>query len=175
MEKAMPKKSLQFLLVFLISCSWVAAQPDDPTKKLGAFVGKWKTEGAFAGSDNKVSSSLECRWSPQGVFLICDQSVSMAGSIHHQLTAYSYNSKDGNYSYTTVADPGAKPTSGTVEIKGNLWTYTASFENNGKTTQIRITNEFTDPATEVFKVESSTDGGATWKTFLQGVAHKTGD
>lgn len=167
---------LQGLLLFVISCSLAAAQADEPTKKLGVFLGKWKTEGAFTGSDSKVTSSLECRWSPQGAFLICDQSVvATPGGNHHQLTAYSYNSKDGNYSYTTVADPGAKPTSGTVEIKGNVWTYSSSFENNGKTTQIRTTNEFTDPGTEVFKVESSTDGGATWKTFLQGVAHKTGD
>jgi len=170
----MPTKSLPCLLMFLFLCSLASAQADDPTKKLGAFVGKWKTEGAFTGSDNKVTSILECRWSPQGVFLICDQAVSMAGAIHHQLTAYSYNSKDGNYSYTTIADPGAKPTSGTVEIKGNVWTYTSTFENNGKVTQIRTTNEFTDPATEVFMVESSSDGGATWKAVLQGVARKTG-
>ena len=170
----MPTKSLSCLLMFLFLCSPASAQADDSTKKLGAFVGKWKTEGAFTGSDNKVTSTLECRWSPQGVFLICDQAVSMAGAIHHQLTAYSYNSKDGNYSYTTVADPGARPTSGTVEIKGNIWTYTSSFENNGKTTQIRTTNEFTDPATEVFMVESSSDGGVTWKPVMQGVAHKTG-
>jgi hypothetical protein len=62
-----------------------------------------------------------------------------------------------------------------MEIKGNVWTYASSFESNGRVTHIRTTNEFTNPRTEVFKVESSDDGGATWKTMLQGSAHKTGD
>ena len=150
-----------------------AVPADDPAKKLGAFVGKWETEGAFAGGQ-KASTSLECRWSPQGAYLVCDQLVRMAGE-HRQFTVYSYDSKTGNYSYTTLADPGAKPSSGTVEIKGNLWTYNSSFEANSKTTLIRTTNEFTDAKTEMFKVTSSDDGGAHWKTVLEGKAIKVAD
>ncbi|HEX3586387.1 MAG TPA: hypothetical protein VH024_10350 [Candidatus Angelobacter sp.] len=151
-----------------------AAKPaDDPAKKLGAFVGKWETEGAFA-SGQKTSTSLECRWSPQGFYLVCDQLVWMAGE-HRQFTVYSYDSKTGNYSYTTLADPGAKPSSGGITIKGNLWTYESSFEAGGKTTMIRTTNEFIDDKTEVFKVASSDDGGAHWKIALEGKARKIGD
>lgn len=150
-----------------------AMAADDPAKKLGAFVGKWETEGAFA-SGQKTSTSLECRWSPQGFYLVCDQVVRMAGE-HHQFTVYSYDGKTGSYSYTTLADPGAKPSSGGITIKGNLWTYESSFEANGKTTMIRTTNEFTDPKTEVFKVATSEDNGATWKIGLEGKARKVGD
>jgi hypothetical protein len=149
------------------------APADDPTKKLGAFVGKWETEGAFT-SGQKTSTSLECRWSPQGSYLVCDQLVNMAGE-HHQFTVYSYDSKTGNYSYTTLADPGAKPSTGGIVIKGNLWIYDSSFTANGKTTMIRTTNEFTDAKTEVFKVASSEDNGANWKIMLQGMAHKIAD
>ena len=156
------------------SCAAPArAATDDPTKKLGAFVGKWETEGAFT-SGQKTSTSLECRWSPQGSYLVCDQLVNMGGE-HHQFTVYSYDSKTGNYSYTTLADPGAKPSTGGIVIKGNLWTYDSSFTANGKTTMIRTTNEFTDAKTEVFKVASSEDNGANWKVMLQGVAHKIAD
>ena len=151
-----------------------AAPVEDPTKKLGAFVGKWETEGAFT-SGQKTSTTLECRWSPQGSYLVCDQLVNMGGE-HHQFTVYSYDSKSGKYSYVTLADPGAKPTSGGITIKDNLWTYDdSSFTANGKTTMIRTTNEFSDPKTEVFKVASSEDNGATWKIVLQGVARKVGD
>ncbi|HKF22602.1 MAG TPA: hypothetical protein VKE93_13605 [Candidatus Angelobacter sp.] len=170
------RTKLALYLLTILSCSSLAVeQAVDPVKKLGAFVGTWQTAGSFAGSDNKISSTLDCRWSPQGIFLVCDQLVSLpGGGDHHQFTAYSYNSKDNIYSYVTIPDPGGKPTSGKIEIKGNLWTYSSSFENNGKTIQIRTTNEFTDPGTEVFKTESSDDGGVTWKTLLQGTAHKTG-
>jgi hypothetical protein len=149
------------------------SQSDDPTKKLGAFVGKWETEGAFT-NGQKTSTSLECRWSPQGSYLVCDQLVNIGGE-HHQFTVYSYDSKTGNYSYVTLSDPGAKPSTGGIVIKGNLWTYDSSFTANGKTTMIRTTNEFTDARTEVFKVATSEDNGANWKIMLQGVAHKIAD
>ncbi len=152
------------------------SQSDDPTKKLGAFVGEWETEGAFT-SGQKTHTTLECRWSPQGSYLVCDQIVRMgAAGDHRQFTVYSYDSKAGKYSYVTLYDPGAKPTTGGITIKGNLWIYDdSSFTANGKTTVIRTTNEFTDAKIEVFKVVSSEDNGATWKVVLQGVAHKIAD
>jgi hypothetical protein len=161
-------------LLTLVTSGLAVPQADDPARKLGAFLGKWQTEASFTGSDVKISSTLECHWSPQSSYLICEQLIKAPDGDHHQLTVYSFNSKDGNYSYSTIGDPGAKPTSGTVEIRGNVWTYSSSFENNGKTTRIRTTNEFTSPDKEVFKVERSDDGGATWKTFLQGAANKVG-
>lgn len=151
-----------------------SAQTDDATKKLGAFVGKWKTEGAFT-NGQKANTTLECRWSPMGAFLVCEQIVNLGAAEHRQFTVYSYDSKEGAYSYTTLSDPGAKPTSGAIEIKGNLWTYNSSFEMQGKKTLIRTTNEFTDPKTEIFKVITSDDGGLTWKPALEGKATRVGD
>jgi len=162
------------IAVIALFISSNAVQSEDPTKKLGAFLGKWQSEATFAGGD-KATSSLECRWSPQGAFLICEQIVQMAGAETRQLTVYSYNSKDSSYSYTTISVPGDKPTSGSVVIKGNIWTYDFSFEANGKTTQVHNTNEFTNAKTEVFKIVSSDDGGAHWKPMLEGKAHKIGD
>ena len=157
-----------------IAAAPTSAIAEDPTKKLGAFVGKWETEGTFTNGP-KTSTSLECRWSPQGSYLVCDQLVNMGGE-HRQFTVYSYDSKTGKYSFSTLSDPGAKPTTGGIAIKGNFWTYDdSSFTANGKTTLVRVTNEFTDAKTEVFKVASSEDNGATWKVVLQGVARKVAD
>src|ERR1041385_5484593 len=72
-----------------------ASQAEDPTKKLGAFVGKWETEGSFT-SGQKTSTTLECRWSPQGSYLVCDQLVRMGAADQRQFTVYSYKTKDGN-------------------------------------------------------------------------------
>jgi hypothetical protein len=109
-----------------------------------------------------------------GGFLVCDQLVNFGGAEHRQFTVYSYDAKAGMYSYTTLSDPGAKPTSGTIGIKGNLWTYNPSSEAQGDKMFV-TTNEFTDPKTEVFKVKTSDDGGVTWKTMLEGKATKIGD
>lgn len=171
----MPLKIVSCLTLALLFTTAAFSQPVDPARKLDAFLGKWQTEGTFTGNpEAKVTTAMECRWSPQGDFLICEQDIKMAGGNHRQLTIYSYNAGDNNYSYTTLADPGAQPTTGRVEIKGNLWTYASSFESNGKVVHLRTTNQFTDPKTEVFKVESSDDGGGSWKTLLQGTAHKVG-
>lgn len=148
---------------------------DDPVKKLGAFVGKWQTEGTLTNGGGKIQSELECRWSPQNRFLICEQQVHMGGAVNDQLTVYGYDTATGKYYYSNFQGKSAGPSTGMLEIQGNLWTYNSSFASDVKKTQIRTTNEFTDAKTEVFKVNFSDDGGATWKLMLQGAAHKVGD
>jgi hypothetical protein len=161
-------------ILFLAGLNSTALQKDDATKKLGAFIGKWDTEATFASGD-KATSSLDCRWSSQGGFMVCEQIVHMGGAETRQMTVYSYDPKGDSYNYTTISVPGGKPSSGAVAIKGNVWTYDFSFDANGKSTQIHNTNEFTDAKTEVFKVVSSDDGGAHWKPMLEGKAHKIAD
>jgi hypothetical protein len=152
-----------------------AANAAEATKKLAAFLGKWTTSATFA-SGEKATTDLDCRWSAQGYFLVCEQFVRLGAREQHQLTVYSYNLFDHSYQYATFSDPGMKPSTGTVEINGNVWTYNSSFENHGKTTKIRNTNEFTEGGkTEVFKVVTSEDDGKTWKPMLDGAAHKVSD
>lgn len=147
---------------------------DDPLKKLDVFVGKWQSEGTFE-NGTKARSELECRWSPQRRYLVCEQDVSLSSGHSHQLTVYGYDDKAGKYTYATFPDTAAKPVTGTLENKGNVWAYDANVGDSSKPTQVRTTNEFTSAKTEVFKVYVSDDRGATWKTMLQGTAHKVGD
>jgi len=62
-----------------------------------------------------------------------------------------------------------------MEIQGKVWTYNFSYEANGKSVQTHISNDFTEPRTEKFKVETSDDGGGRWKTVLEGKATKVAD
>ncbi|HKV95827.1 MAG TPA: DUF1579 family protein [Candidatus Angelobacter sp.] len=163
------------IAVFIVSgfVSLSVAQAD-ATKKLGAYLGKWQSEATMGGE--KVSSSLECRWSPLGAFLVCEQAIKSGNAERRQLTTYSYNANGNNYAYVTIGNPGDKPTSGTMEIQGKIWTYSFSYQaQNGKTVQMHITNDFTDSGLEKFKVESSDDGGAHWKTVMDGTAKKVGE
>lgn len=164
-------------LLFIGLCSF--ARPwqkpaDDPLKKLNVFVGKWQTEGIFE-NGTKARSELECRWSPKKRYLICEQDVKLSSGHNHQLTVYGYDDKAGKYTYTTFPDTAARPVTGTLENKGNIWAYDASVGDGSKPTQVRTTNEFTSAKTDVFKVYVSEDHGATWKTTLQGTAHKVSD
>src|ERR1700747_3088196 len=94
-----------------------AATAAEATRKLGAFLGKWNTSATFA-SGEKATTELECRWSSQGSYLVCDQHVKLSsGHEQQQLTVYSYNVSDHSYKYATFSDPGMKPSSGVVEIK----------------------------------------------------------
>ncbi len=154
------------------------AVSEDPTSKLKAFLGKWDSQAAFA-SGMKASAQLDCTWSPQGKFLVCEQHVKLQDGDQkreqHQLTVYSYNAKENVYRYSTISDPGMAPSTGVVDIKGNVWTYDSSFENDGKIIKIHNTNTFTDAKNEVFKIVTSDDGGTTWKPLLDGSAHKVGN
>jgi hypothetical protein len=148
----------------------------EATGKLGAFAGKWESTGAFLDSKfskaHKVTSNIDCGWSPQGNFLICEQLITEGSEKHIQLSVFSYNSKEGNYTISSMAGPGRQPFNGTLLINGSVWTYPGSFEADGKKIEIRTTNDFSVAGTEAFKTEMSEDGGAHWTTTLQGTAHK---
>ena len=173
-----------FLVATLANGAWTTNQASmapppsdkDATQKLAAFIGKWESTGAFSETKlshaHKVSSSIDCRWSPLADFLLCEQSILDGTDKRIQLSIYSYNSKEDKYAISSMAGPGQQPFNGTVIIKGNIWTYPGGFEKDGKRTEIRTINDFSTPNTEIFKTEFSEDGGAHWTTMLEGTAHK---
>jgi hypothetical protein len=170
------QRTIETLLCMALMGAIVAAQKpaDDPLKKLGAFLGTWQTEGSFA-NGAKVRSELECRWSAQHGYLICEQQVTIGMAVTRQLTVYSYNASKAEYAYASFQGDAPAPSVGVIQINGNEWIYSSSVENNGKKTLVRTTNEFTDSKTELFKVMLSDDGGVSWKPVLQGAAHKVAD
>jgi Protein of unknown function (DUF1579) len=174
MLRRMATLALLTCMALLGRCLGANDSSGDPVKNLGAFEGKWHTEGTLANGD-KTQSDMECRWTPQTRYLICDQQVNIGGTLSDQLTVYGYEPAAHNYYYSTFQERSFGPSTGTLQIQGNVWTYNSAFERKGKRTQIRTTNEFIDPKTEIFKVAFSDDGGSTWKEMMQGTAHKTGE
>jgi hypothetical protein len=171
----------RILLMLTMTTAICAAQTSAPdkaldaaaTKKLGVFVGQWKSEGSFAETPyskaHNVTSDIDCRWSPLGDFLLCEQRITEPSGQHIQLSIFSYNSEKGNYTISSMAGPGKQPWNGTVVIEGTLWTYPGNKEDK---VWFRTTNDFSVPGTEVFKTEFSSDGGEHWTTMLQGTARK---
>lgn len=181
MYKTLAVPLLAFSLMTFALGALQAGSSDEQAaaKKLGVFVGRWQSEGTVLETPlshaGKISSTLECRWSPQKNFLVCEQLVtdSNRGS-HTQLSIFSYNSTNKEYVVSTMAGPGRQPWSGTMVMSGTIWTFQGNSEANGKKIQIKTTNDFSVPDTETFKTEFSDDGGAHWTPTLQGTAHKVG-
>ena len=178
MRFAFTKLTSSVLLISLIGLGVGQTSSDEQAaaKKLGVFVGKWESEGTFFETPfskaGKVSSNIDCGWSPQNNFLICEQLITDSTGKHTQLSIFSYNSKDKNYSISSMAGPGKQPWNGTLNIDGDIWTYPGGYEANGKKITIRTINDFSVPGVESFKTEFSDDGGAHWVTTLKGSAHK---
>ena len=164
-----------FLLLLLLSGARLSAQAaaSDPVKKLGAFLGKWQSEARLA-NGSKVSSQIECRWSPRGNYLVCEQVVKYPDDERDQLSIYSYSAADQVYFCTTFQTPGSHPATTRLEIDGNKWIYSGASEVNGKRRLFRTVNEFSGK-TETFRAEFSENGGVTWAPVVSGTAHKVGD
>ena len=164
-------------LLIAITPLLATSQADDPNKKLDVFLGHWESQATSSetalSKAGKITSSVDCRRSPQGGFLICEQQITRDGAKTVQIAIFSYNAKTGNYTMAGMAGPGEPPWNTTVIIEGALWTYPSKFEKDGKEIQMRTTNDFSVPGSEVFKTEFSDDGGAHWTVMLQGTAHKT--
>jgi hypothetical protein len=169
---------LALYLSIAITPLLATAQADDPNKKLDVFLGHWESQATSSDTSfskaGKISSNIDCRRSPQAGFMICEQQITRDGAKSVQLSIFSYNAKKGSYTISGMAGPGAEPWNGTFIIEGSLWTYPNKFEKDGKKIQMRTTNDFSTPGTEIFKTEFSDDDGAHWTVMLQGTAHKTG-
>lgn len=161
------------LLLTLFLSSMASAQTSATPQALSAFLGHWEGSGTFTASPmsspGTVSSKTDCVWSPQGHYLICEQTITDDKGTHQQLTAYTSSEDAGAFSYYTIAGS-VSPFSGKVKIDGNVWTYDNSFDQDGKKTEVRTVNTFSGDV-ESFKTEFSVNGGP-WTTMLEGKSHR---
>lgn len=160
-------------LILILLTAGCAVLPAADTKPggdvLGRWVGgKWVGSGEFVNSEyskaSKVGGVTKCDWSPDHVFVVCDQDVNFGGTPMRDLSIYAVDPKTGHFFYYSVTPQGEKPGSGTVEISsdGERWVYPGSYEKNGATIQFRTVNQFHGKDQVEWWSESSADGGKTW-------------
>lgn len=166
------RRTMLLVLAALIAV-FAVAQNTANTAPLAAFIGHWEGGGVFydtaMSKAGTITSNTDCAWSPEGHYLICEQSISDDKGTHQQLTVYTADSQGGGFTYYTITGSAA-PFTGKVKIEGNKWTYDNSFEQSGKTTEVRTTNLFSGED-ESFKTEFSVEGGP-WTTMLDGKSHR---
>lgn len=178
------KSTLYICMIGIALIGYAAAQDSSPdekaaTQKLGARLGKWRSEGKSFDTPytkgGKLTGDLDCIWSPQRNFVICETLSTDFSGNHKRLTVYSYNARKKNYDIRTMVGPGMTPWHAIFTIDGDIWTVTSSNQAKDKKVEFRTIVDFSSPGVERSKTEYSDDGGAHWTVMLQSTVNKIAD
>jgi hypothetical protein len=165
----------QLLFVIASSAVLFAADAGPGADVLDRWVGgKWVGSGQFVDSDfskaNKSSATTTCVWSPDHIFVVCDQDINFGGTPMRDLSIYAFASKTNKFYFYGVSLGQEKPRSTSLGISdnGNRWVYSSTDDIKGKSVEFRTVNQFHGKDTVEWRSEFSTDGGKTWTKTGEG-------
>ena len=163
------------LLAFAFSSSLLSADSAPTADVLNRWVGgKWVSSGKFVdsaySSANTASATTKCAWSPDHVFVICDQDIIFGGQPMHDLSVYTFATKTGKYYFygISLGEEKARSTALDISENGERWTYSNTVDIKGKPVQFRTTNQFHGDNQVEWWTEFSTDDGKTWTKTGEG-------
>ena len=132
-----PARSL--FLFCLCSAQVFAADAKPGADTLNRWVGgKWVGAGQFADTDyskaNKASAVTTCAWSPDHIFVICDQDINFGGQPMRDLSIYASDAKSGKFYFYGISLGQEKPRSTALDISANgeRWIYSSAADIKGK-------------------------------------------
>ena len=158
-------------LLFVIACAVSVCAADSATGAdvLNRWVGgRWVGSGQFVDSAfskaSTASAKTRCTWSPDHIFVVCDQDILFGGQRMRDLSIYSYAPKTRKYYFYGISLGEEKARNPALDITGNgeRWVYLSTDEIKGKPVQFRTTNQFKNNDTVEWFTEYSTDEGKTW-------------
>jgi hypothetical protein len=163
------------LLFSFASLTLSAADAKPGADVLGRWVGgKWVGSGQFVDSDyskaTKASGTTTCAWSPDHIFVICDQDIMFGGTPMRDLSIYAFDAKTGRFYFYGVSLGQEKPRSTALDIteNGDRWIYVSTPDIKDKPVQFRTTNQFHGNDQVEWWSEYSVDGGKTWTKTGEG-------
>jgi hypothetical protein len=138
------------VLLFVFGCSLplLAADTALNADVLNRWVGKWTSTGQFVdsaySSANKASAVTTCAWSPDHIFLVCDQNINFGGTSLRDLSIYSFAPKAGKFYFygISLGEEKARSTGVDITENGDRWIYSSTSEIKGQSIQFRTTNQF---------------------------------
>jgi len=151
-------------------------KPGPEHQALAAFVGNWTFSGEMKpgamGPGGKMTGSDRITWMPGGFFVERKFEGNMAGMDVKGTEIYGYDAAKKTYTFTGFDSMGGSST-GTMTVKGNMWTASGTMNMAGMTSQERCTLTFgAGNASLDVKCSSSTDGGKTFSPTIEGKATK---
>ncbi len=142
----------------------VGAQPTAPApgvEPLGAIVGVWQSDAT-----NGVSARSSCAWSPQGLAVTCDQTITTAAGVQHAINFFTLGPKAGSFVFYVLPNPGDTLRPVPLNIDGSTWIYGGEAPgSNGK--WFRTLNDFSKRDEYSWRLETS-DDGKSWRTTNAG-------
>ena len=169
------KLLLRLLAVSCFSLPLLAADKPSPNDVIGRWVGgKWVVEGRSLDTEyskaNTSSAVTRCAWSPDHIFVTCDQDVNVGGTSSRALSIYTFARSTKKFYFYGISLGDEKPFSSALDISdnGERWVYASSAEIKGKTVQFRTINQFHGADMVEWWTEFSSDGGKTWTKTGEG-------
>jgi hypothetical protein len=167
----------KLIFTLCVLCSaMLAADTSKPTADvLGRWVGgTWVGDGTLVDSDYSkampVGGVSNCAWSPDHVFMLCDQNNTVDGKPERDLSVYAFDPEKAAYRMFGMS-PGsekARATELTISADHNRWEYLGKAEIGGKTVEFRTVNVFRDNDHVDWWSEYSSDNGAHWVKMGEG-------
>ena len=145
------------LPAFLFTAAYAASSSSHAP--LMVYQGNWKITRKSAGPNAKPDE-LQNQCASVGKFFTCQQTVN--GNVVALLIFVPTN-QPGHFATQTVLPEGRATGKGELEVSGNRWVFTSSWNQGAKTTRYRTTNVFADKNHIHFEQEESNDG-VHWET-----------
>ena len=162
-------KKLGIVMMFAMMVGVAGAADKAGNEALDRWVGgTWPLEGKMLKTDYSEASTVtgvsKCGWSPDHIFMICDQSLLVDGKPDRDLSAYVYDAEAGKFHFYGLSPKGDRPRSTDLVISpdGNHWEYQSTAEIKDKKVKFRTINEFRNPDYIEWWSEFSTDAGQHW-------------
>lgn len=152
-------------------------QPSAEQKKLGYFVGNWKSEGVVKENPfmpaGKMTSTDRCEWFEGGFAVVCETEGNGPMGPMKGLGVMGYSAEEKVYTYFGLDNSSMSMTTiprGTVS--GADWVYTHESMMNGKNVKSRYALTEVSPTEYTFRWQMADEKGG-WMTLMEGTSRKT--
>ena len=157
------------MLLVCASLPMLGADTKPSAEVLNRWVGgKWVGDSHFLDSDYSKAGTgggvSTCAWSPDHIFVVCDQDAKDNGTAMRFLSVYSFDPVTNTYHFYGLSPDGSRPRSGDVSISadGAHWEYLTKTDIKGKQVWFRTVNQFLGNDKVEWWSEYSTDEGKQW-------------
>lgn len=151
------------LMALAFSSGLVAgAPPDSAYAPLRLYQGSWQVTRKSAGTAKPERLTNDC--AKVGNFYVCQQTVN---GTPEALLIFVPAGQPGQYFTQSVGQDGRGRGRGNLEITGNRWTYSSTWDQGGKTTYYRNVNLFTG-RNHIHYEQFESSNGRDWKVTDSG-------